>query len=169
MRLEVNFTFSLEQLTELVVLGERTTSVAVDKFGVVEKPSKRENIPLRQKVNHNRLLKYRCLGSFPSEYVPILPNEFFTMISMQPSNMQVEQWITIAIVCHKLYSADFLGGQKYSFLKQQCKQLTPELLQSHPRVCRFHTVYAVFHHFKFQQEEITGDQNNNVISLISNY
>ena len=36
-RLELNFTFPLKHVTELIVLGERMSSVAVDKFGVVEK------------------------------------------------------------------------------------------------------------------------------------
>ena len=37
MRLELNFTYPLEHVTELIVLGERMSSVAVDKFGVVGK------------------------------------------------------------------------------------------------------------------------------------
>ena len=37
LRLELNFTFPLEHVTELVVLGERMSSVAIDKFGVVGK------------------------------------------------------------------------------------------------------------------------------------
>ena len=36
-RLELNSTFPLEHVTELIVLGERMSSVAVDKFGVVGK------------------------------------------------------------------------------------------------------------------------------------
>ena len=35
LRLELNFTNPLENVTELLVLGERTSSVAIDKFGVV--------------------------------------------------------------------------------------------------------------------------------------
>ena len=35
LRLELNFTHPLENITELIVLGERMSSVAVDKFGVV--------------------------------------------------------------------------------------------------------------------------------------
>ena len=35
LRLELNFTFPLEHVTELIVLGDRMSSVAVDKFGVV--------------------------------------------------------------------------------------------------------------------------------------
>ena len=37
LRLELIVTFALEHVTELIVLGERTPSVAVDKFGVVGK------------------------------------------------------------------------------------------------------------------------------------
>ena len=37
LRLELNFTFLLKHVTELIVLGERKSSVAVDKFGVVGK------------------------------------------------------------------------------------------------------------------------------------
>ena len=37
LRLELNFTFPLEHVTELIVLEERMSSVAIDKFGVVGK------------------------------------------------------------------------------------------------------------------------------------
>ena len=37
LRLEPNFTNPLENVTELIALGERMSSVAVDKFGVVRK------------------------------------------------------------------------------------------------------------------------------------
>ena len=35
--LELNFIYPLEHVTELIVLAERMSSVAVDKFGVVGK------------------------------------------------------------------------------------------------------------------------------------
>ena len=35
LKLELNFTFPLEQVTELIVLGEKVSSVAVDKIGFV--------------------------------------------------------------------------------------------------------------------------------------
>ena len=37
LRLELNFTFPLKHVTELIVLGELMSSAAVDKFGVVGK------------------------------------------------------------------------------------------------------------------------------------
>ena len=36
LRLELNFIFPLEHVTELILVGERISSVAFDKFGVVE-------------------------------------------------------------------------------------------------------------------------------------
>ena len=37
LRLELNFNTALEHVTEVIVLGERMSSIAVDKFGVVGK------------------------------------------------------------------------------------------------------------------------------------
>ena len=37
LRLELYFSLSLESVTEVIVLGERMSSVAVDKFGIVGK------------------------------------------------------------------------------------------------------------------------------------
>ena len=156
LRLELNFMFPLEHVTELIVLGERMSSVAVDKFGVVGKTSKMDNVSLQQIINRIPLLKYRYRGSFPSYYVLTLDNDTFTIINTQPSNMQGEHWIMIANFCQRLYFADSLGRKKYSFLKQHYEQMMPEPLQSHPSVCDFYTIYAAFHLFKFRQEEITG-------------
>ena len=36
LKLEPNFNFRLKHVTEFIVLGERMSSVAIDKFGVVE-------------------------------------------------------------------------------------------------------------------------------------
>ena len=49
LRLELNFTDPLERDTELIVLGERKSSVAVDKFGVAEKIFKKDNVSLQKK------------------------------------------------------------------------------------------------------------------------
>ena len=145
------------------------SSVAVDKFGVVGKKIKKDNVSLQQIINRIQLLKYRYRGSFPSDYVPTLDNDTFAIINTQPSNMQREHWIMIANSCQKLYFADFLGRENYSFSTQQYEQMMPEPLQSHPSVCGFYTIYAVFHLFNFRQEETTGVHDVNVLSFICNY
>ena len=129
-----------------------------------------DNFALQQIINRIPLLKFRYLGSFPSDYVPTLDNDTFAIISTQPSKMQGEHWIMIAKFRHKLYFADSLGCKGYSFLdNQNYKQMMPAPLQSHPSVCGFYTIYAAFHLFKFRQEEITGVHDVNVLSFISNY
>ena len=115
------------------------------------------------------LLKYPYLGLIPTNYVPTLDNDTFAIVITQPSNMQREHWIMIANSRQKVYSADSLGRKRYSFLKQQYKQMMPEPLQAHPSVCGFYTIYAAFHLFIFPQEEITGVRNFNVPSFISNF
>ena len=136
---------------------------------LLEKTSKKDNVSLQQIINRIPLLKHRYRGSFPSEYVPTLENDTFAIINTQPINMQGEHWIMVANSCQKLYFADSLGLKNYSFLKQHCEQMIPEPLQSHYSVCGFYTIYAAFHLFKFQQEEITGVHDVNVLSFISNY
>ena len=128
-----------------------------------------DNFALQQIINRILLLKFRYLGSFPSEYVPTLDNDTFAIINMQPSNMQGEHWIMIAKSRKKLYFADSLGRKTYSFFKQQYEQMMPEPLQSHPSVCSFYTIYAAFHLFKFGQEKITGVHDVNALSFKNNY
>ena len=68
-----------------------------------------DKVSLQPIFNRIPLLKYRHLGSFPFDYVRILPNETFAVKSTQPSNMQGEHWIMISKFRHELYSADSLG------------------------------------------------------------
>ena len=88
LRMELTFTQPLENVTELIVLGKRISSVVVDKFGVVGKNVlKRNNFALQIFINRIPLLKFRYFGSFPSDYVPTLDNDTFASINTQLSNM----------------------------------------------------------------------------------
>ena len=128
-----------------------------------------DNFALQQIINRIPLLKFRYLGSFPSDYVPTLDNDTFAIINTQLSNMQGEHWMMIANFRHELYFADSLGCQGYIFLKQHYKQMMSAPLQSHRSVCGFYTIYAAFHLFKFQQQEITGVHDVNVLYFISSF
>ena len=125
---------------------------------------------LQKFINRMHLLKYRYLGSFPSDYVPNFDDDTFAFINTKPSNMHGEHWIMIASFRHEFYFADSLGCKVYSFLNNQhYKQMMPAPLQSYPSVCGYYTIYAAFHLFKIGQEEITGFHDVNVLSFISNY
>ena len=171
LRLELYFIWPLENVTEVIVLAERMSSVAFDKFGVVGKNLEMDNTSLKQIVNRIPLLKYRYLGSFPWDFVPNLANDTFAIINTHPSNTSGEHWIMIAKFHHEFFFADSLGLSisNYPFLKQNYCQMVRTRLQDHPSVCSFYTIYAAFHLFKFQQEEITGVHDVNVLSFLGNF
>ena len=100
----------------------------------LEKTSKVDNLSLQQINNCIPLLKYRYLGSFNSDYVPIHDNDTFAIIIAQASKMQGQHWIFIANSRRILCFADSFGRKKYSFLRQQYEQMMPELPVSHPRI-----------------------------------
>ena len=129
-----------------------------------------DDFALQPIINRIPLLKFRFLDSFPSDYVPTLDNDTFAITNTQHSNMQVEQWIMIENFRHELYFADSLGCQRYIFLNNQhYNQMMIVPVQFHPSVCGFYELFAAFHLFKFQQEEITGIHDVIVSSFISNY
>ena len=67
-----------------------------------------DNVGLQQIINRIPLLKFRHLGSLPSDYVPTLDNDTFAIINTKPSNMQGEHWIMFANFRHEFYFADSL-------------------------------------------------------------
>ena len=121
-----------------------------------ERISEIDNTSLKQIVNRIPLLKYRYMGSFPSDFVPNLPIDMFAIINTQPSNTPGEHWIMTATFHHELYFADSLGIfiNNYPFLKQNYNQVVCKCLQNHHSVFGFYTNYPAFNLFKFQQEDI---------------
>ena len=111
------------------------------------------------------------MGSFPSDFVPNLPNDTFAIINTQPSNTSGEHCIMTAKFHNEVYLADSLGLSIniYPFLKQNYSQMVRTRPQKHPSACGFYSIYEAFHLFKFQLEETTGVHDVNVLSFISNF
>ena len=61
LRLELNFTFPLGHVTELILVGERMSSVAVEKFGVVGKKHLKRIIFLS--IKESTLAHYSSIGT----------------------------------------------------------------------------------------------------------
>ena len=76
-----------------------------------------DTVSLQQIICRIPLLKYRYLGSLPSDYVQIIANETFAIINTQPSNMQGGHCMMVANARHELYFADSFGRETYSFFK----------------------------------------------------
>ena len=132
-----------------------------------EKVLEMDKTSLKQIFNRIPLLKYRYIGSCPSNFVPNLPNDTLPIINTQPSTTPGEHWIMIAKFHQELFSAASFGLSinKYPFLKQNYSRMIRTRLEDHPSVCGFYKTYAAFHLFKFQQEEITSVHDVNVLSF----
>ena len=130
-----------------------------------------DDTSIKQIVNRIRLIKYRYMGSFRSDFVPNLPKDTFAIIITQPSYTAGQHWIMIVKFLHELYFPDSLGLSinNYPFLNQNYSQMVRTRLQDHPSVFGFYTIYATFHLFKFQQEEMTGVHDVIALSFISNF
>ena len=115
LRLELNFIFPLEHVTELILLGERMSSVAVDKFGSLEKVSEIDMISLHQTINRIPPLKYRYRDCFWPDYVPTPDKDFFAIINTQRSKTQGEFWIMIANIRQILFYLQTLLHVKKQF------------------------------------------------------
>ena len=169
LRLELNPIFPLEHIRVIVILWERMSSLAVDKFGFVGKKRLKWIIYLQPVIKPfpNTQVPVPCLFS-----LGICSNSWqWHFCHYRNATQQSAGW-TLDNDC-KLSSnfvfADSLGRKKCSFLKQQYEQMTPEPLQSHPSVCGLYTISAAFHLSKIRQEEITGVHDVKIPSFISNY
>ena len=130
-----------------------------------------DSFSLKQIVNRIPLLKYRYIGSPPSDFVSNLPGDTFAIMNTQLRKTPGEHWIMIAKFHHELYFADSLGLAiyKYPSLKQYYSQMIQTRPQDNPSVCGFYTIYGAFHLFKLQQEETTGVHEVNVLCLMNNF
>ena len=86
-----------------------------------------DDIALRQSIDRIPLLKYRYLGSFPSDRFLNLPNDTFAIVNTEQSYMSCEHWVMIANFKQQLYFADSLGGS-CNFLKQDYQKMVPVML-----------------------------------------
>ena len=122
---------------------------------------------LEQIVNRIPLPKCQYIGSFPSHFAPTLPNDSFAILDVQPRSIPCDEWIVIALFHLVMYFAKSLdlSIKNYPFLEQRCRQRIPTRLQGHSSVCGFYTIYAAFHLFKFEQEELTGVNDVTVLSF----
>ena len=144
LRLELNFTFRLEHVTDRIVLGERLSSVAINKFDAVGEIFWKKKMLLS---NKNEIV---ILKSHIESVVHSLQNMFqFLPLwichyedTFQQQMMQVEHWTRAASSCHEFYFTHCLYCEKRSFFKQDYNEMMPEALQSPPVNCGFYPTFT---------------------------
>ena len=116
-------------------------------------------------------LRFKYMGSYPSDTVPQLTNYSFAIINSAPSNDRGEEWIMIARLDKSYYFADSLGRKRssYPFLTKKFRRMVPRKLQKTDIFCGLYIIYSAFLLFKFFQNNLYNAHNVHVLKFISNF
>ena len=105
-----------------------------------------DSFSLLQIIERIPELRFKYMGSYPSDAVPKLTKYSSAIINSAPSNDRGEHWIMIARLDKSYYFADFLGKRRstYPFLTKTYRQMVPRKLQKTDSLCRFYAIYSAF-------------------------
>ena len=91
-------------------------------------------------------LRFKYMGSYPSDKVPQLTKYAFTIIDSVPSNDRGEHWIKIAQMEKTYYFADSMGRKRstYSLQTKKYRQTVHRKLQKIDDLWGFYAIYSAF-------------------------
>ena len=130
-----------------------------------------DKISLLQIIERIPELRFKYMGSYPSDTVPQLTKYSFAIINSAPSNDRGEHWIMIARMNKSYYFADSLGRKRstYPFLTKKFRRMVPRKLQKTDNLCGFYAIYSAFLLFKFFQKNLNNVHDVYVLNFISNF
>ena len=142
-------------------------------FLVVNQPTiaKMDNFPLLQIIERIPELRFKYVGSYPSDTVLQLTKYSFAIINSAPSNDRGEHWIMIARLDKSYYFADSLGRKRsiYPFLTKKFRRMVPRKLQKTDNLCGFYAIYSAFLLFNLFQKNLNNVHDVYVLNFISNF
>ena len=142
-------------------------------FLAVNQPTiaKMDNFSLLQFIERIPELRFKYMGSYPSDTVPQLTKSSFAIINSAPSNDRGEHWIMIARLDKSYYFADSLGRNRstYPFLTKKFRRMVPRKLQKTDILCSFYAIYSAFVLFKFFQKNLNNVHDVHVFNFISKF
>ena len=135
------FANNLANTVELIVIGERISSIAID---TEDQLLKMDNQKFFYVVNRFPLLNFKYLASFPADLWPRdLPTNTFCIINTDPSTRPGSHWILLASKNGKLFYGDSMGevlGKNGSKTKSKFGSLVHEKLQG-TELCGLYAIY----------------------------
>ena len=107
-----------------------------------------DNFSLLQIIERIPELRFKYMGSYPSDKVPQLTKYSFAIVNSAPSNDRGEHWIMMARLDKTYYISDSLDRKRtaYSFLTKKYRRMVPRKLQK-LKTCVDFTQF--FQHFFF--------------------
>ena len=126
---------------------------------------------LLQHFERNSKLRFKFMGSYPSDTVPELTKNSFAKNNSAPGNVRGKQWIMIARLDKSYYFADSLGKKRstYHFLTKKYRRMVPRKLQKTDNLCGFYAICSAFLLFKFFQKILNNDLEVHVLIFIGNF
>ena len=133
--------------------------------------AKMDNFSRLQIIERIPELRFKYMGSYPSDTVPQLTKYSFAIINSAPSNDRGEHWIMIARLDKSYYCADSLGRKRstYPFLSKKFRRMAPRKLQKIDNLFGFYANYSAFLLFKFFQKNLNSVHDVHVLNFISNF
>ena len=130
-----------------------------------------DSFSLLQIIVRIQELRFKYMGSYPSDTVPQLTKYYFAIINSAPSNDRGEHWIMIARLDKNYYFADCLVRKRstYPFLTKEFRRKVPRKLQKTDNLCRFYAIYSAFLLFNFFQKNLNNVLDVHVLNFISNF
>ena len=116
-------------------------------------------------------LKFRYIGSFPTDFVLNLPKFSFAIFNNSPSSEVCEHWIMIGRLNRKYFYADSLARSvtHYKLLNKISKNDTQTTPENAKLVWVPHSIYAAFLLFKLLLTNLNNVHDVHVLNFISNY
>ena len=133
--------------------------------------AKKDNFSFLQINERIPELRFKYMGSYPSDTVPQLTKYFFAIINSDPSDGRGEHWIMIARLDKSYFFADSLGRRRstYPFLT---KSIDEWFLESYKRLIISVDFTQFIQHFflyKFFQKNLNNVYDVHVLDFISNF
>ena len=118
-----------------------------------------DTFSLLQSIERIPELRFKYMGSYPSDEVPQLTKYSFAIVNSAPSNDRGEHWILIARLDKTFYFAETLGRKRTacSFLTKKYRLVVSRKLQKTSKadnLCGFYAIYSAFLLFKFYQTKL---------------
>ena len=125
-----------------------------------------DNFLLLQIIEKIPELRFKYMGSYPSDKVAQLTKYSFAIVNSAPIKDRGEHWIMIARLEKTYYFADSLSRKRtaYSSLTKIYRRMVPRKLQKTDNLCGFYAIYSAFLLFKFYQRNLNNIHDVHVLN-----
>ena len=130
-----------------------------------------DNHSLQQIIERIPELKFKYIGSFPADFIPILTKFSLAIINTALKKEVGEHWILIARINRNYYFADSLAQSiaHYKFLGKKYQKIIHWPLQKMQNLCGFYAIVAAFQLFKIFQTNLNNNHDVHDLNFIINY